>query len=357
MRSLWRFIKSTVLVLVLFVVALLSPVAYVELACRGTPFGAAYKPLITDVAFQRSEANSYLTYPEWHIVYAYEGLAEKLKTADEYAFDYFSSIKGFWSSACALTRAAGTHGAADFNTRGTMHVIGVSFTAELAFKALYEETIGRLFAVIRGPQKSAQDNYAAEMAADYGAFLQQTPWYKYDFNKANETLLAKPVDTIRGRERRLALGLEWRGKAAYAGVIAQAAGAAGAATLTIRSLVSGIPVDQLASIEGVSIIQTQTQGVLIETPRYRAFTKILTQIAMAGGTIVEIAGNDDVMVTVIAGSDAEFKLPSGVSLIKAVGRDGFDTQRILLDVRMSELAPLMRTLSVGDVRLEHVYDY
>jgi hypothetical protein len=24
---------------------------------------------------------------------------------------------------------------------------------------------------------------------------------------------------------------------------------------------------------------------------------------------------------------------------------------------MSELAPLMRTLSVGEVRLEHVYDY
>jgi hypothetical protein len=357
MRGLWRFIKWAILVLAILIVALLSPVAYVELACRGTPAGPAYKPLITDVAFQRSEANSYLTYPEWHIVYAYEGLAEKLRAGDEFEFDYLSSIGGFWSSACALTRTAGQHGAADFNTRGTMHVIGVSFTAELALKALYEETFGRAFAFLRGSQKSAQDIYAAEMAADYAAFLQQTPWYKYDFRKSIVELWAKPVDTIRGFERRLALGIEWRGKAAYAGVIAGAVQASGEAALEIRSLISGIPPEQLAAIDGVRIIQTQTQGVLIQTPRYRAFTKILTQIALAGGTIVDIAGNDDVMVTVIAEKDAIFQAPTGVSLIKSVARDGFDSQRILLDVRMFELAPLIRTFSVGGVRLEHVYDY
>ena len=97
-----------------------------------------------------------------------------------------------------------------------MHVIGVSFTAELVLKAIYEETFGRVFALLRGPVKTGQDLYAAEMAADYAAFLQQTPWYKYDFRKANDALWAKPVDSLRGQERRLALGLEWRGKAAYA---------------------------------------------------------------------------------------------------------------------------------------------
>jgi hypothetical protein len=357
MRGIWRFIKWTLFALVLAVVALLSPVAYVELACRGTPKGEAYKPLITDVAFQRSEANSYLTYPEWHIVYAYEGLAEKLKTGDEYRFDYFSSIAGFWSSACALTRTAGEHGAADFNTRGTMHVIGVSFTAELLLKALYEETLGRAFALLRGPTKTVQDVYAAEMAADYAAFLQQTPWYKYDFRNATDTLWVKPVDTLRGWERRFALGLEWRGKAAYARVIAEAVQASGEAALTIRSLVSGVSKEQLASIEGVKIIQTQTQGMLIETPRYRAFTDILFEIAMKGGTIVEIAGNDDVMVTVIAPSGAQFLPPSGARLIKSVVRDGFDSQRVLLDVRVSELAPMLNALQGSGVLLEHVYDY
>lgn len=357
MRKIWRALKWLIVGLALSIVALLAPVAYVELACRGTPQGANYKPLITDSAFHRSEANSYLTYPEWHIVYAYEGLAEKLKSGDEYTFDYFASIQGFWSSACALTRTAGQHGAADFNTRGTIHVIGVSFTAELLLKALYEETIGRAFAFLRGPQKTPQDVYAAEMAADYAAFLQQTPWYKYNFLSAIERLKAKPIEGIRSHERRLALGLEWRGKAAYAGVIANAVQATGEAALTIRSLVSNVTAEELGKIDGVEIIQTQTQGVLIETPRYRAFTDILSQIANAGGQIVEIAGNDDVMVTVIAPKGPQFLLPPNVTLIKSVNRDGFDSQRLLLDVKMSELAPMLVAFSGGNLVLEHVYDY
>ncbi len=62
--------------------------AYVELGCRGQAGTQTYQPLITDPAFQRREANTYLTYPEWHIVFAYDGLAQALKTGDEHAFDY-----------------------------------------------------------------------------------------------------------------------------------------------------------------------------------------------------------------------------------------------------------------------------
>jgi hypothetical protein len=38
-------------------------------------------------------------------------------------------------------------------------------------------------------------------------------------------------------------------------------------------------------------------GVEIETPRYDLYTRILENIARQGGTIAEIAGNDDIMVT------------------------------------------------------------
>jgi hypothetical protein len=238
-----------------------------------------------------------------------------------------------------------------------MHVIGVSFSAELVLKALYEETFGRLFVRIRGAVKSPQDIYAEKMAADYAAFLQQTPWYKYDFGGANRALWAQPVTGLRSWERRFALGLEWKGKAAYAGFIADAVQASGEAALVIRSLVSGLTAEQLALIAGVKIIQTQTQGILIETPRYRDFTKILTEIGESGGNIIEIAGNDDVMVTVITPKNAAFKAFDGVKLINIVGRDGFENNRMLLDVRVSELARLLQSLTSGDVKLEHVYDY
>ena len=41
-------------------------------------------PLITDPRWQRQEANSYVTYPEWHIVFAYDGLAHTVAQGDEH---------------------------------------------------------------------------------------------------------------------------------------------------------------------------------------------------------------------------------------------------------------------------------
>ena len=151
---------------------------------HGRQSGGPYRPIITDPAYQRAEANSYLTYPEWHIVYAYEGLAETLRAGDEHAFDYASAVAGFWNAYCPLNEAAQNHGGADAATRQTIYVIGVSFTIEMALKAAYEETAGRLFAWLRGLEKTPQDQVIAAQAAEYAAFLHQTPWYKYPFGAA-----------------------------------------------------------------------------------------------------------------------------------------------------------------------------
>jgi hypothetical protein len=291
-------------------------------------------------------------------VYAYEGLAKVLETGDEHQFGYFNSVKGFWTSFCDLNRLAQGHGGADFNTRATIYVIGSSFTLEMGMKALYEETIGRFFAFLRGAQKSPQDIVSAKMAQDYATFLQQTPWYKYTFDTETTKLWAAPLDMpVRGWERRLALGGEWSAKTAYAKVIANAVAATGVAKLEIRSVVANLDATSLASIEGVQIIETIPQGFVINTPRYRSFTNILKEIAKRGGTIVEIAGNDDVLVTAIKTSGEPLQALNGSEYITSIERDGFGNERVLLNVRVPELANLMRTLANGPVMIEHVYDY
>jgi hypothetical protein len=356
MRTLLRFVKWLALSLVVLVILLLLPVGYVETFCTAEPEDQAFTPKMADPTFLRAEANSYLTYPEWHIVYAYEGLANVLKTGDEYAFGYTRSVAGFWTSFCALNREADRHGGADGNTRRTIHVIGVSFTLEMGMKALYEETLGRFFAYVRGPEKSPQDRFAAAMAEDYGRFLHQTPWYKYDFDGAVAKLMAEPDQGLRSTERRLALAGEWKAKAAYARVIAGAVAATGQAQLTIRSLVSGIPVADLQAIAGVMVIEDRgTDGVLVETPRYRAFTVILQQIAGKAGTVVEIAGNDDIMVSALGTS-----VPSQLgfaTIIVDINRDGFAGRRLLLQAKVRDLMPLFAELKAAGLELEHVYDY
>lgn len=359
MRRLLRIIKWLAIALVLLIVVLLAPVAYVETACRDEPSSDAYRSVLVDPSFLRQEANTYLTYPEWHIVYAYEGLANVLKTSDEHAFGYTSSVVGFWSSFCNLSRIAGRHGGADWPTRLTIHTIGVSFTLEMAAKAAWEETIGRLFAFFRGPRKTVQDRYAAQMADDYAGFLQHTPWYKYDFDTATGQLWALPVDNIsRGWERRLALGGEWKAKAAYAKVIAGAVSATtGSAQLRLRSVVTGMDAADLAGIEGVEIIQQARARTVIETPRYRAFTIIAREIAGKGGDFVEIAGNDDIMISLIASGYASDRPELDMTVIADLPRYGFDDRRLLVDIPVAKLAEFLRRIGNRTTRLEHIYDY
>ncbi|MBB3459442.1 hypothetical protein [Rhizobium sp. BK377] len=357
MRRLLKIIGWLLAVLVVAVLLLLSPVAYVETFCHADPEPDSYKPLISDPESHRQEANTYLTYPEWHIVYAYDGLAETLKTGDEHGFGYVSSVRDFWVADCALTRIADRHGGADSETRMMIATIGVSFTLEMGLKATYEETVGRLFALWRGSEKTPQDIVAREMAIDYAAFLRQTPWYKYPFQPWIDRLWAAPVEEpLRGWERRLALGGEWRAKIGYAGMIASAVAATGEAKLTIRSVVSGLPANTLSTIPDVSVISESADGVLIETPRYDRFTRILAEIAKAGGTIREIAGNDEIMVSLTMPSGMEQGNLAG-EVIARLPRTGFDSDRLLLSVRIADLAPLLKDRPIADPGLEHIFDF
>ena len=352
-----KVLKWSLVTLLVATLLLLSPVAYVELGCRGQAVTQTYKPLITNPTFQRREANTYLTYPEWHIVFAYDGLAQALKTGDEHAFDYIDSVSTFWISTCALTRVASQHGGADWDTRSMIHTIGVSFTMEMLAKAAYEETMGRATAWLRGPRKTAQDTVIAGVAADYAAFLRQTPWYLYPFNRKAHELWAAPVDQfVRGWERRLGIGLEFEAKRAYAKVIAGAVAATAPAQLVIRSMVSGLDAPVLGRIPGVTVIGGRRDGFEIETPRYDLFTRILSEIARQGGAIREIAGNDEIMVSVTVSEGVAVRVQHGTVILR-MKRDGIPGERLLVNVRMPELAAFLNTYPRGEPGLEHVFDY
>lgn len=355
--ALWRIARWPVAALGVALVLLLTPVAYVEVACRGETRAQTYRPSIADPASQRREANTYLTYPEWHIVYAYDGLAEALEAGDEYGFEYLAAIAGFWRSACALMQVADEHGGADGPTRITIHTIGVSFTLEMGLKGAYEETIGRATAWIRGPEKTPQDKVIADAAAEYAAFLRQTPWYQYPFTREARKLWAAPLSgRLRGWERRLGIGLEFTAKTAYARVIAGAVASTVPATLVIRSVVSGLEEAELSSIPDVKIISTRDGGVEIETPRYDRFTRILIDIAQRGGTVREIAGNDDVMVTLTVPEGSDSRVRHGIVIMR-MKRDGFASDRLLVDVKVPDLTLLLNAYPLGEPGLEHVFDY
>ncbi len=348
MRWLARLIRRVFLLVLLLILGLLAPVAWVETMCRPTAEDRPYTPLV-GAEWQRPEGRTLLTYPEWHIVNAYADYATVIGSFDPHDFGYLTSIAAFWSSTCALSKVSGEHGGFQGPIKQTIYTIGVSFTAELLLKAAYEETVGRLFTLLRGEGRSPLDDLSARQAADYAVFLQQVPWYEWDFTRSAAELDAAATDVLRDRERRIALGLEYRAKAGYAALIKAAVAAIGEDQLRLRAVVTGLSVEALAALPEVAVIETLPEGVVIEAPRYRAFTRLAERIAAEGGSFVEIAGNDDILFTIIT-----FQ-PVAEGAIHSFPRQGNPGYRHLILLPVTDLADALRALPDG--ALEHIYDY
>ncbi len=349
MRTLWRWTKRLVLALFALVLLLLLPVGYVEVACTGeAQTGEPYVPLVAP-EWRRPESRTLTTYPEWHIVHAYDDYARVVATSDPHDFGYLRAIAGFWTSLCPLKAQADGMGGMTGDQKMTIYTIGVSFTAELLAKAAYEETLGRLATLARGPDRAPLDDVSAQQAARYAKFLQQVPWYKWDFIADVEELRSKGGDGVRDRERRLALGLEYRAKAGYARQIEAAVAGMGEDAVRMRSVVTGIAIDDLAGIDGVRVVGDLENGIEIETDRYRAFTRIAADLAEAGGNFIEIAGNDDILFTAISPA------PTADNALHSFLRQASGDYRHLILIPVADLSERLR--QPGALRIEHVHDY
>ena len=348
MRVLGHALKRVVQALLVLVIVLASPVVYVETMCRGGDLGSTSTPLSGET---RPENRTLLTYPEWHIVHAYDDYAEVINDGDPHDFGYVRAIFGYWSSLCTLMEESASMGEIDGGTRQLVHVIGVSFTFEMLMKAAYEETIGRVATLARGGTHSRLDQLAAQQAAAYAMFLQQTPWYRYDFRQDAADLDQFNEGTLRDHERALSLGLEHRARAAYAGVIAQAVAATGFDDLTLQMVVTDLPQDQIESVPGVTVLGDVNGAIEVETPRYRELTGIFSAWADQGATFLDIAGNDEIMFTAL--SDA----PTQPDALISLPRQGYGDTRHLFLVPVAQLSQSLRALEARDLRLEHIHDY
>ena len=342
------------------------PVATIEGTCAVSPdpswqggsrFGLAPE------GYKRAAGDSYLTFPEWNIVHAYADLAGVTQSASESAFDYLSAISGFWTSLCGTTRAASRTGDVTAGQKATNYIIGVSFTAEMAIQGAYERSLGALTAWWRGPEPTAEDRFNARLLAEYAVFLRQTPWFRYPFGAELARLWREvPFEpSIRALERRAALSLQYGVKWAYAQAIGWLAGI-DPAVLTIRSVVDGLDAGDVAAdprITPLGPVPTGDGGpaVLIETPRYRAFTEILRGLGARNRTVLEIAGNRRILTTILLPAGTEIAIAGATPLFAMPIQAQPGWRRVGLDTEVTSLVNQIRFVEARGGRFEHAYDY
>jgi hypothetical protein len=366
-----RWAKRIAGALAVFLLILAAPILWIEVACTSArePGTLTRAPLVAERGYARRESDSYLSFPEWHIVYAYEDLAGVLRRGDESDFAYGRQITAFWRNLCGLTRVVtargpvGTDTSVGTDTKIMLYTIGWSFTAELAIKGAYETTIGRAFERLRGHPKTAEDEFAARDMQAYAEFLRQTPWYEYPFGWR---LLAFWRSTpLRGDglarkiERRIVFTLEYGTKAVYGALIGYASATAlGASDLEIQTVLVGLEPGDAAREPKMRIVRELGGGrTLVRTPRYEAYTDLLVRLARRGRDVAEIAGNHRILVTVLASQAPGSPVPGVTELFEAPIQSRPDRRRLGLDVSVEHLAAAIRALEASGASIEHIYDY
>lgn len=364
-----RCLKRGLIALAILIVLTVGvPLAYIELGCgpsaRG-PAAAASSPTLPAIAepgYRRKLDNTYFTFPEWYIVYSFEDFGRFLDRGSESGFAYAAHIAGFWRSFCTINGAVPAATESRFETKLMIYVIGVSFSVEYAIKGLYENTIGRLTEWIRGETRTPQDEYARAVLQDYAAFLYTVPWYKYPFGEKLSGLFAiskSSNSTVRTLERDFSLGTEYLIKIGYAWLIQKGLDATSdAEARDIHFVVATLPDEVLRQEPRIKPIRALTpEWQLVQTPRYKAFGDILQALLDRGIAVVEIAGNREIFVTVVAPKDAKLAVPDVMELfsLDLDARPGF--RRAGLRAKVGSLVAISRDLKAAGATIEHYYDY
>ncbi len=343
-----------------------APIVGVETSCFETPFPRADQApafRIVDAGYRRAEGDSFLSYPEWYIVHAYADLAGVTRRDSKSAFDYLTSIRGFWSSLCRGSQVASRIGPVTADQKTTNYVIGISFSIEMGLQGLYERTIGALTNAIAGGRKTAEDEFNVRLLDTYTAFLYQTPWYQFPFGAELHRFWHDVPVTVsaRGIERRFALSLQYAAKGAYASLIRYAASYA-SADLTIRSVIVGA--DSLPALdEHIHVIRKVdasdgAKASLVETPRYQAFTEIIRSLGKANEvSFLEIAGNTRILTTVIAPLTWQFSLAGTTEIFSIPIQSKPGWRRVGLNTPVSSLVRQVHDVESQGAKFEHAYDY
>lgn len=361
MRTLRRLLKWAGFAALALIAVALVPVVWIETQCvkpRRTDL-AAYQPIVGK-EHQRRFVDTFLTYPEWSIVHAYQDFAVVAKDEGDSSYRYLRAVRDYWRGLCTIYGEASAQGEIAPDMRAMLHIIGLSFSAEMLVKGNWENTVGLVSTVLSTDDDAAEDVYAHKIADDYAQFLVQTPWYEFPFGKALSGLWAQPItwdNPVRSMERRVALSLEWGGKSVYAKGMAALAGLA-PADLKMRSVVTGLTEDDLRQEPSITLIERRADGgAIIETPRYRAFTELMKRLSLKGRDFVEIGGNDAIFVTMLASN--EYRPPDYVRMVLKSVRQAGTWNRFGAVVPVSRIAEFIRLTDPQDsgVDFEHAYDF
>ena len=319
---------------------------------------------VTPKTYWRAPEQTYLTYPEWFLVFSPAEYAAFVQTAPPSEFPFLGHIGQFWQGYRAIWGATRKAYPVNWGYHVMIVVIGVSTTAEYGLRSAYETLVGRLSELTTGDGRTEEDALGARVAQEYVDFIRVEPWYRFDFVERLVRLWrecplfgARP---LRKWERRYALTTEYGAKVLYGWLIRKLTEVSYEAERTdTAALVSALPPGLETEIADLKVLDRLPDGSVLTTlPRYEAFKDRAALLANRGVRFVEIAGNRGViLVSALGPHDFRPDPKLGTLLFAQPILTVPGRRRIVLEVKVDGLDTALRELGTPPLQVEHVYDY
>ncbi|SCW77393.1 hypothetical protein [Mucilaginibacter sp. NFR10] len=317
---------------------------------------------LTPQAAVRPPDQTFLTYPEWFLVFSPAEQADYFKTHTSTTFPYLKHVDQMWGGYGVMYDQI--KGNFPFNTgyHVMIWVIAGSTTVEYGIKSFYETVIGRVTDISPNEEMTAEDKFNADYEYSYVKFIEALPWYEYDFNHQLKMLWSSTSFSgphlLRKLERRYYLTTELLVKSGYGWLIGLGTKSAyETASLQTAVVMDRLPtgLDTTGFMHNIKVLPNGM--VLANLPRYAEFNTAVNKLAENGVGFTEIAANKSaIMLTVL--TDRPLNVTGNYKILftqPIFTKPGLS--RVAIVTTVGNLSSLVRTLKLKGVTIEHIYDY
>ncbi|EMY79341.1 D-arabinono-1,4-lactone oxidase [Leptospira weilii serovar Ranarum str. ICFT] len=298
--------------------------------------------------YTRNEDQTFLTLPEWYIVFSSDEYANFLKHSPPSQFPYFGSISQFWKIYGRVIVKTWNSYEFNWGYHLMINVIGISYSGELFLKALYENSIGRFTEWVAGSGELSPEmkveGYMQFIARDYTDFVRLRPWYEYPFySKFKEFWTIQDGENtslIRRFERRMFFSAELLVKAAYGKLI-------GMGTESVY---------EPETFEVKAWVKENGKSRIQSIPRYEAFTQTVPKLVKKNISFVEIAGNRQILLTLIVPLETNIRDSETVLYEWKILTEP-NLKRVALIAPVSRLHEILMKAEANGFKLDHIFDF
>jgi FAD/FMN-containing dehydrogenase len=310
--------------------------------------------------YQREENQTYLTYPEWYLVYNPLEYANFIAQKPNSEFPYLESNAQSWQSYRRLKALMNERGyQRNYGYELMIDTILTSYSVENATKWGYGKAIGQWFEV---PEyKTQEEKIDAQLALDYVDFVKVRPWYEYSFLPKLGAVWSAPIDSkhpARSIERKLAISSEFVIKSFYASLITGATHMIYEPADDEIFLLTQPTSSKIEIPKEVRVFRKSRDGsMMLLLPRYEAFQSSLLKLQAQGVGFLNIAGNKRILVSIV--SDQPDIQVVGTKLVFSMPiPSNPQKNRLALDVEVVHLSDFLSSIkNDASIVLEHIYDY